>query len=110
MIIFYGKEINSNTPFMKLIHYCCINRRMNPQFSQRKNREELSIELQKPSFPHINGTAIPSELRFDPLQPAELESIRKHKIEFGDFVVRQAVLDEEFWVSNNLICSTTKMK
>ncbi|KAM7517533.1 hypothetical protein LguiB_016495 [Lonicera macranthoides] len=84
--------------------------RMNPQSSQRKNREELSTELQKLSFPHLNGSAIPSELRFNRLQPAKQVSIREHKIEFGDFVVREAVLDEEFWVSNNLICYTTKMK
>ncbi|KAM7517645.1 hypothetical protein LguiB_016607 [Lonicera macranthoides] len=71
--------------------------RMNPQSSQRKNREELSTELQKLSFPHLNGSAIPSELRFNRLQPAKQVSIREHKIEFGDFVVREAVLDEEFW-------------
>lgn len=37
-------------------------------------------------------------LRFDRLQPAEPEFGQEDRFEFGKFVAREAMVDEEYWV------------
>jgi len=63
-----------------------------------KNKEELS--LQQLSTPPVSKveTLNSNNLQFDRLQPSEQELGRVNRFEFGQFVAREAVLDEEYWV------------
>ncbi|XP_038710614.1 uncharacterized protein LOC120005185 isoform X2 [Tripterygium wilfordii] len=67
-------------------------------FYSRNKKEELSIQIPTPSFPQTE-TSIPHGLRFDRLQPSDEELNLPNKLEFGRFVSRQAVLDEEMWTA-----------
>lgn len=40
----------------------------------------------------------PEGLRFDRLQPPEQEFGHEDRLEFGKFVAREAMVDEEYWV------------
>ncbi|KAF5748426.1 putative Acyl-CoA N-acyltransferases (NAT) superfamily protein [Tripterygium wilfordii] len=66
-------------------------------FYSRK-KEELSIQLPTPSLPQTESS-IPHGLRFGRLQPSDEELNLPNKLEFGRFVARQAVLDEEMWTA-----------
>ncbi|PSS20770.1 N-acetyltransferase san [Actinidia chinensis var. chinensis] len=70
---------------------------MNSHPSQTRKKEELlSLEPQKISIPHSKTTV--SNLRFNRLQPPDQELIQDDdRIEFGQFVAREALLDEEYW-------------
>ena len=72
---------------------------MNSHPSQTRKKEELlSLEPQKISIPHSKTTV--SNLRFNRLQPPDQELIQDDdRIEFGQFVAREALLDEEYWVN-----------
>lgn len=61
-----------------------------------KKKEDFSLEIQAPTVPQLTGKS--STLQFDRLQPSEEEFIEGSRVEFGPFVVRAAVLDEEYWV------------
>ncbi|KAA8523320.1 hypothetical protein F0562_009743 [Nyssa sinensis] len=71
---------------------------MNSNSSQTRKTQEFSIDLQKVSIPQFE-TASPSHLQFDRLQPSEQELIQENRLEFGQFVAREVVLDEEFWTA-----------
>lgn len=86
-----------------------MNRAMDSKFSptkknsinndySMKNKEELS--LQQLSTPPVSKveTLNSNNLQFDRLQPSEQELGRVNRFEFGQFVAREAVLDEEYWV------------
>ncbi|XVE53997.1 hypothetical protein DITRI_Ditri03aG0047300 [Diplodiscus trichospermus] len=61
--------------------------------------EELSLQLQtKTSIRQVEDSR-PSNLRFDRLQPSDLELNQHKRLEFGKFVAREALLDEEFWTA-----------
>lgn len=73
---------------------------MNSNSSQEAKKEDLSIQLQKifvPQFEPVSST----NLQFDRLQPPNEIFIEDNKLEFGHFVAREAVLDEEYWL---LLC------
>ncbi|KAI4344601.1 hypothetical protein L6164_011808 [Bauhinia variegata] len=68
-------------------------------FQTLNNKEEkLSVLLSTPSVPKVD-TSRSSDLRFDRLQPSDQELVGENILEFGQFVVREAVLDEEYWTS-----------
>ncbi|XVF88888.1 hypothetical protein PTKIN_Ptkin19aG0086900 [Pterospermum kingtungense] len=61
-------------------------------------KEDLSIQLKKPSIPQLENSR-PSDLRFDRQQPLDEELNQQKRLEFGNFVAREAYLDEEFWTA-----------
>ncbi|XP_065851326.1 GCN5-related N-acetyltransferase 6, chloroplastic isoform X1 [Euphorbia lathyris] len=63
-----------------------------------KRKEELSIQLPEPSIPQFETSRLP-DLRFDRLQVPEKELLDENKLEFGQFVAREAVIDEELWTA-----------
>ncbi|XVE97899.1 hypothetical protein REPUB_Repub03eG0058600 [Reevesia pubescens] len=65
---------------------------------ERVKKEELSIQLRRSSIPQLENSR-PSNLRFDRLQPSDEELDQDKKLEFGKFVAREALLDEEFWTA-----------
>ncbi|XVF35130.1 hypothetical protein REPUB_Repub18cG0118300 [Reevesia pubescens] len=72
---------------------------MDSRSTQRVKKEELSIQLQtSSSIPQLENST-PSDLRFDRLQPSDQEVNQDKKLEFGKFVAREAILDEEFWTA-----------
>ncbi|KAF5956401.1 hypothetical protein HYC85_003626 [Camellia sinensis] len=63
--------------------------------SETNKKEEFSVENQKLSIPQSKTS--PLNLHFNRLQPFDQEIIQEDRIEFGQFVAREALLDEEFW-------------
>uniref|UniRef100_A0A2N9HDH9 N-acetyltransferase domain-containing protein n=1 Tax=Fagus sylvatica TaxID=28930 RepID=A0A2N9HDH9_FAGSY len=61
--------------------------------SYTRKKEELSV------IPQLESSSAPSDLRFDRLQPSDQELVREKSIEFGQFVAREALLDEEYWTA-----------
>lgn len=53
-------------------------------------KKDLSIE----SIPQRSN-----DLRFDRLQPSDQELLQHDRFEFGKFVAREAILDEEYWTA-----------
>ncbi|XP_027355442.1 uncharacterized protein LOC113865220 isoform X2 [Abrus precatorius] len=60
-----------------------------------KKKEELSVQLSTPPVPKVET----NNLQFDRLQPSDQELVRVNRFEFGQFVAREAVLDEEYWTA-----------
>lgn len=60
-------------------------------------KEEFSIQLPEPSTPHTDSSRS-SDLRFVRLQPSDDDLVEQRRLEFGNFVAREAVIDEEYWV------------
>lgn len=71
---------------------------MDSKPSQIRKNDELSLELSIPAVPKFEILR-PSNLRFDRLQPSDQEFDQRGKMEFGQFVAREAVLDEEYWTA-----------
>ncbi|KAH7572061.1 hypothetical protein JRO89_XS04G0195600 [Xanthoceras sorbifolium] len=67
---------------------------MDSKSSRTTKKEELSIQ----SIPQMEFLRS-SDLRFDRLQPSDQELLQQNKFEFGRFVAREAVLDEEYWTA-----------
>ncbi|XP_050261029.1 uncharacterized protein LOC126705852 isoform X1 [Quercus robur] len=62
--------------------------------SKKDKKEELSI------IPHWESSSSSSDFRFDRLQPSDQElGTDQKRLEFGHYVARQALLDEEFWTA-----------
>lgn len=55
-----------------------------------------------PRIPQIEASSSRSNLRFDRLQPPDDEFDCEHRRAFGRLVAREAVRDEELWVSSTL--------
>ncbi|KAH9652687.1 N-acetyltransferase domain-containing protein [Citrus sinensis] len=62
--------------------------RMDSKSSRTTKKEDLSIV----SIPQRSN-----DLRFDRLQPSDRELLQHDRFEFGKFVAREALLDEEYW-------------
>lgn len=56
-----------------------------------ENRERMPVELQRISVHDYN--------KFGYMQLSEQVSVQENRIEFGESVVQEATLDEEFWVT-----------
>ncbi|XP_010412882.1 PREDICTED: uncharacterized protein LOC104699236 isoform X2 [Camelina sativa] len=72
---------------------------INSRSSDTSKKEELSVKISKPP-PQVDHQLRPDGLRFDRLQPAEPEFGHEDRFEFGKFVAREAMLDEEYWEFN----------
>ncbi|KAK2974974.1 hypothetical protein RJ640_009133 [Escallonia rubra] len=75
-----------------------ISRKTNVKCSQTRKKEELSLETREKSVSHFEE-ATPTNLKFDRLQLPDQNYVQENKVEFGDFVAREAVLDEEYWTA-----------
>ncbi|KAB1209497.1 hypothetical protein CJ030_MR6G007271 [Morella rubra] len=71
---------------------------MDSKFSHPRKKEELSVQLPKPLIPQFESST-PSDLQFDRLQPSDQELAQEKRLQFGKFVAREAVLDEEYWTA-----------
>ncbi|KAE9602490.1 hypothetical protein Lalb_Chr12g0200121 [Lupinus albus] len=76
---------------------------MDSNFSQtvkHMNKKEFSVQLPTLST-HKSETSRFCDLHFDRLhlQPSDQEFDQQNKIEFGQFIARQALLDEEYWTA-----------
>ncbi|CAH2079684.1 unnamed protein product [Thlaspi arvense] len=70
---------------------------INSTSSDTSKKEELSVQItNSPTIPQVDQLR-PEGLRFDRLQPPEF--VQEDRLEFGKFVARGAVLDEEFWTA-----------
>lgn len=66
---------------------------------QRVEEEDLTMKFQKVSIPgHEEKSRSNSNLQFNKLQQPEKELTQESRI-FGDFVARDAIIDEEFWTA-----------
>lgn len=72
--------------------------------SQTRKQMEISKELQTVSTTQSVPVLAPAELQFDKLQPQDQMLFQENRLEFRQFVARKAVLDEEYWVCNIIIC------
>ncbi|CAL1357448.1 unnamed protein product [Linum trigynum] len=74
---------------------------MNSGSFQTKKREELSFHVDHPAAFDPKGDDTPKlpDLRFDRLQLPEEDLVNISKMEFGQFVARGALIDEEFWTA-----------
>ncbi|XP_010261899.1 PREDICTED: uncharacterized protein LOC104600567 isoform X2 [Nelumbo nucifera] len=78
-----------------------VTMKITPVASQTRERGKLSIsEVHTPSATQLH-TACSSGLRFDRLPSSNQECDRgqSQMMEFGEFVVREAFLDEEYWTA-----------
>lgn len=82
---------------------------MDSKPSQKGNKEELSVEVPK-RLVSQSETVSPSNLQFDRQQPPEEAFTKESRIDFGQFTTREAVLDEEFWVSYKFTITISSMK
>lgn len=86
--------------------------RFSPTVSNNSNdnmkKEEVSVQLSTPpAIPKVE-TLRSNNLRFDRLQPSDQELVRENRFEFGQFVAREAVLDEEYWVCYKFLDNTKR--
>ncbi|XP_028751449.1 uncharacterized protein LOC114711247 isoform X2 [Neltuma alba] len=66
----------------------------------KNTMEDLSMQLSISTPPaHKVETLRSGDLRFDRLQPSDHELVGDKILEFGQFVARDAVLDEEYWTA-----------
>ncbi|KAL2480316.1 Acyl-CoA N-acyltransferases (NAT) superfamily protein [Abeliophyllum distichum] len=63
-----------------------------------RSESELSKEIRKLSTHHIETFRQP-HIKFDTLQPIDEGTIHENRVEFGQFVAREAYLDEEYWTA-----------
>ncbi|KAH7519294.1 hypothetical protein FEM48_Zijuj08G0020700 [Ziziphus jujuba var. spinosa] len=71
---------------------------MDSKSSNTRKMEELSLRIPASSVPE-NEPLRPLDLRFDRLQPSDQHLVEHKKFEFGQFVAREAMLDEEYWTA-----------
>lgn len=73
---------------------------MDSKSSEKRKVEEFSV--QNPSIsspvPRRESPFREPDLKFDRLQPSEQDLVQDMKLEFGQFIAREAMLDEEYWV------------
>lgn len=75
-----------------------MNRKMEAKSSQTRKMEELSVKHPTPFIPKLEPSGEP-DLQFDRLQTSDQDLVQEKKFEFGRFIAREAILDEELWVS-----------
>ena len=79
-----------------------IKRTMDSKSSEKRKIEEISVQVSSLSSPVPQRELLKApDLQFDRLQPSEQDLIQEKKLEFGRFVAREAMLDEEYWVGNH---------
>lgn len=65
----------------------------NSRSSDTTKKDELSVKI--PQVDQLRSEG----LRFDRLQPPEHELFQQDRLDFGKFVAREAILDEEYWTA-----------
>ncbi|KAL1205189.1 GCN5-related N-acetyltransferase 6 [Cardamine amara subsp. amara] len=70
---------------------------MNLRSSDTSKKEELSVKISK-TIPQVDQIRL-EDLRFDRVQPPDVEFVEEDRLEFGKFVAREAMLDEEYWTA-----------
>lgn len=78
------------------------HRSANSSSSQTSKEMKSSEELQNVSVPQIAPALAPLELQFDRLQLQDEVLFQENRLEFGQFVARAALLDEEYWVRSRM--------
>lgn len=71
--------------------------KLNLPSSQPKMQEDLSGEIRNPPAPELQ-TSGPSNIRFDRIQTTD-DHDATHILEFGQYVAREALIDEEYWTA-----------
>ncbi|KAJ0265411.1 GNAT domain-containing protein [Hirschfeldia incana] len=66
---------------------------INSRSSDTTKKDELSVKI-----PQVDQLR-PEGLRFDRLQPPEPDLFHQDRLDFGKFVAREAILDEEYWTA-----------
>lgn len=74
---------------------------MDSKPSQKGNKENTSSSNVPKGLTSSPDTAKMSTLQFDRLQPPKEACREDSRLDFGKFTAREAVLDEEYWVSCN---------
>lgn len=72
-------------------------RAMDLEDTETAKRKEISVQVPAPPIPECN-TLRTSGLQFNRLQPVEIN--QENSKEFGQYIAREAVLDEEYWVGD----------
>ncbi|XP_062091153.1 GCN5-related N-acetyltransferase 6, chloroplastic [Humulus lupulus] len=73
---------------------------MDAKSSEKRKIEEISVQIPLLSSPIPQRELLKSpDLQFNRLQPSERDLVQEKKLEFGQFVARDAILDEEFWTA-----------
>ena len=81
-----------------------MNRKMDSKFSHNRKIEQLSVELPaQPRPPHLDSSR-DHALQFNRGQPSDKDLDPADKLEFGGYIARQAMIDEDYWVSNDFLC------
>ena len=75
-----------------------IHRSANWNPSQTREQMEISKELRTVSATESVPVVAPAELQFDKPQPQDQMLFQENRLQLGQFVVRRAVLDEEYRV------------
>ncbi|XP_061352509.1 GCN5-related N-acetyltransferase 6, chloroplastic-like isoform X2 [Gastrolobium bilobum] len=100
-LFFNGSPSPFKFPRMAASWTMTMDSRFSPTMNTNNNmkkKEELSVQLSTPPVPKVE-TFSSNNLQFDRLQPSDQELVRENKFDFGQFVAREAVLDEEYWTA-----------
>jgi hypothetical protein len=81
----------------------------NRDMKNLKKKDEFSVKLSMTPVRKVDETLNSNGLQFDRLQPSDQELVRENRFEFGQFVAREAVLDEEYWVCYKLFDRRKKL-
>jgi hypothetical protein len=81
----------------------------NRDMKNLKKKDEFSVKLSMTPVRKVDETLSSNGLQFDRLQPSDQELVRENRFEFGQFVAREAVLDEEYWVCYKLFDRRKKL-
>ncbi|XP_022147601.1 uncharacterized protein LOC111016486 [Momordica charantia] len=72
---------------------------MDSKSPQTMKKEEISIYLSTPLLLPQSKPSPSDDLQFNRPPPADQDLLHKRRLEFGQFVAREAVLDEELWTA-----------
>jgi hypothetical protein len=81
----------------------------NSDMKKLTKKDEFSVKLSMTPVRKVDETLNSNGLQFDRLQPSDQELVRENRFEFGQFVAREAVLDEEYWVCYKLFDRRKKL-
>jgi hypothetical protein len=82
----------------------------NSDMKKLTKKDEFSVKLSMTPVRKLDQNLSSNGLQFDRLQPSDQELVRENRFEFGQFVAREAVLDEEYWVCYKLFDRRKKIK
>lgn len=74
---------------------------MDSKSSEKRKVEAFSVQIPSISLPvpRRESPLREHDLKFDRLQPSEQDLVQDKKLEFGQFIAREAMLDEEYWTA-----------